>query len=113
MFFRAGIRERRSRRELDQKINIVINSQIANEERFASNEERFARNEERFARNEERYARNEERFARYEERFAGIEDRFDRTDAEIRALIDAQIQTEHRLAALIEIVTKERNGRDQ
>lgn len=85
MFFRAGIRERRSRRDLDQKINIIINSQIANEERFARNEERFAR----------------------------IEDRFDRTDAEIRALTDAQKQTEHRLAALIEIVTKERNGRDQ
>ena len=42
LFVRAGLRERRNRRELDEKINIIINSQIENEERFARNEERFA-----------------------------------------------------------------------
>src|SRR5256885_3368719 len=50
LFVRAGLRERRNRQELNDKINIIINSQIENEERFQRNEERFQRNEERFAR---------------------------------------------------------------
>lgn len=57
LFVRAGLRERRSRRELEDKIDIIVNYQIANEERFAKNEERFAKNEERFAKNELRFAR--------------------------------------------------------
>lgn len=35
LFFRAGLRERRNRQHLDEKINIIINYQIQNEERFA------------------------------------------------------------------------------
>ena len=106
LFVRAGLRERGNRRELDDKINIIINAQIAYEERFARNEERFAQNEERFARNEERFARNEERFAQIEALFA-------RTDAQIKALAEAQTRTDERLATLIEIVTKKQNGRNR
>jgi len=113
LFVRAGLRERGNRRELDDKINIIINAQIAYEERFAQNEERFAQNEERFARNEERFARNEERFARNEERFAQIEAQFARTDAQIKALTEAQTRTDERLATLIEIVTNKQNGRNR
>jgi len=98
LFVRAGLRERGNRRELDDKINIIINAQISFEERFARNEERFARNEERFARNEER--------------FAQIEAQFARTDAQIKALTEAQTRTDERLATLIEIVTKKQNGRN-
>ncbi|PYS72180.1 MAG: hypothetical protein DMF73_08950 [Acidobacteria bacterium] len=43
LFVRAGLRERRNRRDLDDKINIIVNYQIQNEERFAKNEERFAK----------------------------------------------------------------------
>ena len=43
LFVRAGLRERRNRRDLDDKINIIVNYQIHNEERFAKNEERFAK----------------------------------------------------------------------
>ena len=43
LFVRAGLRERRNRRELDDKIDIIVNYQITNEERFAKNEERFAK----------------------------------------------------------------------
>ena len=82
LFVRAGLRERGNRNELNEKINIIINSQIANEERFARNEERFAQNEERFA----------------------------KVEIQIEALAKAQKLTEERLTTLIEIVTRDRNG---
>ncbi|HXI25004.1 MAG TPA: hypothetical protein VNG71_14165 [Pyrinomonadaceae bacterium] len=49
LFARAGRRERRRIGTVEEKIDIIIDFQIANEERFARNEEQFARNEERFA----------------------------------------------------------------
>jgi len=82
LFVRAGLRERRTRNELDEKINIVVNYRIENEERFARNEERFARNEERFA----------------------------QTDAQIKSLVEAQKSTDGRLATFIDIVMADRNG---
>ena len=42
LFVRAGVRARRDMGRLDEKINIIIDAQIKNEERFARNEERFA-----------------------------------------------------------------------
>ena len=42
LFVRAGLRARHQAREHDEKINIIFNLQIQNEERFARNEERFA-----------------------------------------------------------------------
>jgi hypothetical protein len=39
----AGLRARRSGHEQDDKINLIIDYQIKNEERFQQNEERFAR----------------------------------------------------------------------
>ena len=82
LFVRAGLRERRNRRELDEKINIIINSQIENEERFARNEERFAQLAEVQA----------------------------RTDAHVKALAESQKLTGERLNTLIDIVTRDRNG---
>ena len=35
LFVRAGLRARRGMREQDEKINIIIDNQIANDERFA------------------------------------------------------------------------------
>jgi hypothetical protein len=35
LFARVGLRERRRQREQDEKINIVLNWQVGNEERFA------------------------------------------------------------------------------
>jgi hypothetical protein len=52
LMIKAGLRARRQSREQDEKINILINLQIKNEELFAKNEERFAKNEERFAKND-------------------------------------------------------------
>jgi len=42
LFARAGRRERHRIRTSEEKIDIIIDFQIANEERFARNEERFA-----------------------------------------------------------------------
>jgi hypothetical protein len=82
LFACAGRRERRRIGTVEEKLDIIIDFQIANEERFARNEERFARNEERFERNEERFAQ----------------------------LAEAQTQTERRLEAFIEAVQRDRNG---
>ncbi|HKY30081.1 MAG TPA: hypothetical protein VJM12_19275 [Pyrinomonadaceae bacterium] len=35
LIVRAGLRERRRQREQDEKINIIIDAQVKNEERFA------------------------------------------------------------------------------
>jgi hypothetical protein len=85
---------RESLREQHEKINILINMQIENEDRFAKNEERFARNEERFARNEERFARNEERFARTEQALERLIALQSRTDEKVQALIDTLRRTD-------------------
>src|SRR6266404_2389852 len=100
LFVRAGRRARADLRQQDEKINILINLHMQNEELFARNEERFRENEERFARNEERFRENEERFARHgegiqvilalqtqnEERFRENEERFARLGETIQII---------------------------
>jgi len=90
LFVSAGLRERRNRQALDEKINIIVNYQILNEERFAKNEERFAKNEERFAENEERFAKLTET---------------------VNQLAEAQTGTDRRLNSLIELIERDRNGK--
>ena len=43
LMVRAEIRDRKREREQDEKINMIIDAQVKNEERFAQNEERFAK----------------------------------------------------------------------
>ena len=75
LIVRAGRRVRRDVRDQDDKINILIDLHLQNEERFAKNEERFARNEKRFAKQDERFARQ---------------------DAKIEMILDLQRKTEER-----------------
>lgn len=49
LMVKAGLRSRRNQRDQDDKINMIIDLQMKNEERFGKNEERFGKNEERFA----------------------------------------------------------------
>jgi hypothetical protein len=67
LFAVKGRKYRRDVRELEDKLNFIVDLQIKNEESFAQNEKRFAQNEERFARNEKTVARlkiqTEKRFA--------------------------------------------------
>jgi hypothetical protein len=90
LFVRAGIRERRNRNELDEKINIIVNYQIANEERFA---------------------RNEERFARTDTQIKALAEAQSETRKIVNELAVSQKRTDERLSTLIDIVTKDRNGK--
>jgi hypothetical protein len=47
LFVAAGLRARRNMRDMDEKMNILIDAQIRNEEQFAKSDERFARFETR------------------------------------------------------------------
>lgn len=76
LIVKAGLRARSQMREQGERINMIIDFQMQNEEKFGRNEERFERNEERFAK-----------------------------------LAEAQVHTDRRLDALIEIVREGRNGR--
>ena len=79
----AGLRARRSGREQDDKINIIVDYQIKNEERLQMIVEYQLKNEERFQQNDERFAR----------------------------LADAQTHSDQKLGALIDIVRRSRHGR--
>ena len=82
LFVRAGRRERQHRKTLEEKIDIIIDFQNANEERFA---------------------RNEERFAKFDERFAKLTET-------VTHLAEAQTRTEKRLDSLIAVIEQDRNG---
>ena len=94
-------------RSQDEKINILINLHIENEERFAKNEERFTKLDvkldEKFALVLNLHAQNEERFRQNEERIARTEEKF-------VELAESQADSNRRLDSLIEIVRKDRNG---
>jgi hypothetical protein len=49
LFVRAGLRARRDMREMNEKINILIDAQMRNDERFAKFEKRCAEYDHRFA----------------------------------------------------------------
>lgn len=136
LFVRAGVRYRRDLRDLGDKLNILVNTQIKNEERFIQNEAAFqsrsAEYETRFnkieaafqsrsAEYEARFNKNETAFesrsAEYEKRFNRNEERAVRlsqkTDQKFAELAESQSETERRLAELIKIVTRGRNGERQ
>ena len=107
LFARAGRRARTDLRSQEEKINILINLHIENEERFARNEERIAKNEERFARTDQMIRENQ---ARTDEKF--IELVASQTDSNRRldSLVASQADSNRRLDSLIEIIRNERNG---
>src|SRR6266404_529364 len=76
---RAGLRVRRVQ---NGKINIIIDAQIKNEDRFAQNEERFAK----------------------------LAEAQQLTDQRFKELAESQKLTDQSLNALIDIVRRNRNG---
>jgi|SRR6185436_9333817 len=105
MFARAGAR---ARREMNEKINMLIDAQIKNEDRFAKSDERFAKFDERCARYDVLFAKHEERFAKHEERFAKHEERFTQFDERFKELGERTDQT---LRILMGLVQERQNGR--
>jgi hypothetical protein len=118
VFVRAGVRYRRDLRELGDKLNIMVDMQIKNLERFKQNEAAF---QSRSAEYEARFTQNEavfqSRSAEYETRFNRDEARLakfsEQTDQRFAELAESQTRTDRSLAELIKIVTKSRNGNPQ
>ena len=90
---RAGLRVTR---EQNEKINIIIDAQIKNEDRFGQNEERFRKNEERF----ERLAEAQAETQKVVKQLA----------ASHKELAASQKHTDERLGILIDIVRTDRNA---
>lgn len=82
LFVRAGVRYRRDLRELGDKLNIIVNVQMQNSERFAQNEAIF---QSRSVEYEKRFNRDEERLARNEERLATLAEKTDQKFLELAA----------------------------
>jgi len=89
LFVRAGLRERRNRNELDEKINIIINYQIGNEERFARSDKQIEA------------LVNAQRLT---------EEQLKELATSQKELAASQKQTDEKLGTLIDIVRRDRNG---
>src|SRR6266849_3868582 len=90
---RAGLRVRR---EQNEKINIIIDAQIKNEDRFAQNEERFAKLAEAQQLTDQRF----KELAESQKELAESQ----------KELAESQKLTDQSLNALIDIVRRNRNG---
>jgi hypothetical protein len=90
LFVRAGLRARRNMQAQDEKINIIINNQMAYDQRFAGLNQSLER------------SHNE------------LSQSLDRSHKELsqslNELAKAQTHTSKRLDSLIEIVRRDRNG---
>lgn len=96
LFVRAGLRERRNRNALDEKINIIINYQIANEEQFAKTDKQF----EALANAQRLTAAELKELAASQKELAASQ----------KELAASQKQTDEKLGCLIDIVRRDRNG---
>ena len=65
MFVRGGVR---ARREMNEKINMLIDSQIKTDDRFVKFDERCARDDALFAMYDERFTKNDQRLKELGER---------------------------------------------
>jgi hypothetical protein len=114
LFVRAGIRYRREMRELGDKLNILVDSQIKNDERFEKNEAAF---QTRSAAYEARFNRDEERLAKLSEKtdlkFVELAESQARTDRSLAELAVSHAETDRSLAELIKIVARGHNGNPQ
>lgn len=112
LFVTAGLRVRRNMRELDEKIGILVDAQIANEERFAALARSQEQTNQKFVdlriASEERFgalaASHQETNQKLTEVRIASEERF-------AALAESQRQSEQKLAALIDIISKQTNGK--
>lgn len=127
LMIKAGLRARQQSREQDEKINILIDMQMKNDERY---EKRFAENAKRVRKNEEALAalaaKTDERLAvqsaKTDEKLAALAAKTDETlaafasnvDASLAVVAAAQASVEEQLksfmATVERILTERRNG---
>ena len=86
LFIRAGLRARQNMKALDEKINIIINNQIAYDERFAGLNRSLNTLSQSLERSHNELSRS------------------------LNELAKAQVHTDQRLDSLIAIVRRDRNG---
>jgi hypothetical protein len=103
LFVREGLRERRNRNELDQKINIIVNYQIGYEERFARADKQF----EALANAQKLTEKELKELAAAQKELAAAQKELAASQKELAA---AQKQTDEKLGSLIDIVRRDRNG---
>jgi len=117
LMVRAGLRARREMRQQDDKITIMIDAQIKNEDRFAKltqvNESRFAELAESQKQHDEKIAIIIDAQAKNEDRFAELAESQKNTDRILAELAESQKNTDRRLDALIDIVQEGRNGKSR
>ena len=89
LMVRAGLRARREMRQQDDKITIMIDAQIKNEDRFAKLVQAS------------------------EDRFAELAASQKNTDRILAELAESQKRTDRRLDVLIDIVKEGRNGKSR
>lgn len=99
LMVRAGLRARREMRQQDDKITIMIDAQIKNEDRFADLAESQNQHDDKITIMIDAQIKNEERFA-------------DLAESQ-KQLAESQTNTDRRLDALINIVQKGRNGKSR
>lgn len=72
LFVREGLRARQRSREQDERLNILVNYQIRNDEKFAAHEEKFGNHDEKMNILFNQQIRNDEKFAGQDEKFANL-----------------------------------------
>ena len=98
LMVRAGARVRR---EQNEKINIIIDAQIRNEDRFATLAEDLARSHKELSASIGQS---------HNELSGSIAQSHNELAQSLNELAKAQTRTENRLDSLIEIITRDRNG---
>ena len=93
LFVKAGLRMRRDLGRMDEKLNILVNHQIQNEERFVRNEERLAR-----------------LAARTDAKFALVAEQQLITEKKFAEVAQFQATTGEKFAELIQILRNKENG---
>ena len=103
LFVKAGLRARSEGREQGERIKMLINRQIRNDDKFAAHEEKLGNHDEKIKILIDLHVETEERFVRLAESQARL--------AESQArLAESQANTDRRLNSLIDIVREDRNG---
>lgn len=106
LMVRAGLRARREMRQQDDKITIMIDAQIKNEDRYADLAASRNQHDEQIALLIGAQLRNEERFAE-------LFDSQKNTNRILAELAESQKHTDRRLNVLMDIVQNDRNGKSR
>ena len=104
LFDAAGIRARRNMRELDEKIGILVNLHIQNEERFKDQDDKI---------NVliDLQQSNEARFRGHDDKINALADLQQSNEERFAKLVESQSNTDLKLQKLMEVIAKGRNGK--